>query len=145
MAQGIFNTISYVTKETLTQGPITPGQNRMKAFATDGLWVGECHVTAYDDPSQWHHHANYDSVMYMLSGRIRVDWGQEGERSFEIGKGDYAFFPRGAIHRAQIIEGEDVRYVFVRLGVGETVMNVDGPGFIDPDTGKRILVSVVES
>lgn len=139
MRQGLFETIDYVTSKDLTQGPITPGQNRKKAYAAEGIWVGECHVTALDEPSQWHHHADYDSIMYMLSGRIRVDWGAQGEKSFEIGAGDYAFFPRGAIHRAFILEGGDnVRYVFVRLGSGESVYNVDGPGFIDPDTGKRV-------
>jgi len=126
---GLFDTIGYLKSDQTIQGPITPGQNRRKAITADGLWVGECHVTALDAPSQWHHHAEFDSVMYMLSGRIRVDYGDNGERSFEIGKGDYAYFPRRAIHRCQILEGgNDVRYVFVRVGHGETVVNVDGPG-----------------
>lgn len=139
MRTSLFKSIQYVTSNQLSDGPSTPGQNRRKAFASDGLWVGECHVTAIDAPSQWHHHADYDSVMYMLSGRIRVDHGATGEDSFELGTGDYAFFPRGAIHRAQILEGgENVHYVFMRLGTGESVVNVDEPGYIDPDTGQRI-------
>jgi mannose-6-phosphate isomerase-like protein (cupin superfamily) len=129
MSDGLFETIGYVKSEETTVGPITPGQNRRKAFEAGNLCMGECHVTALDAPSQWHHHAEYDSVMYMLSGRIRVDYGASGEKSFEIGKGDYAFFPRRAIHRCQIIEGgDDVHYIFVRVGEGETVVNVDGPG-----------------
>jgi uncharacterized RmlC-like cupin family protein len=121
--------ILLVTNDNLTDGPNTPGQSRQTAFTTDGLWVGECRVTARNIPSQWHHHADYDSVMYMLAGRIRVDWGDEGEKSFEMGPGDYGFFKRGVIHRAQIIDGdEDCRYVFVRIGSGESVINVDGPG-----------------
>jgi mannose-6-phosphate isomerase-like protein (cupin superfamily) len=122
--------IIVVGKDSLIDGPNTPGQNRRTAFAPDGLWVGECRVTARNVPSQWHHHADYDSIMYMLAGRIRVDWGDTGEKSFELGPGDYAFFRRGVIHRAQIIDGaEDCRYVFVRIGSGESVVNVDGPGF----------------
>jgi quercetin dioxygenase-like cupin family protein len=129
MSSGLFQTIGFVTSEQTTAGPITPGQNRRKAIQAGNLWMGECHVTALGAPSQWHHHAEYDSVMYMLSGRIRVDFGANGEQSFEIGKGDYAFFPRRAIHRCQILEGgDDVYYVFVRVGEGETVVNVDGPG-----------------
>lgn len=38
--------------------------------------------------------------MYILSGRIRVDHGVDGAESFEIGKGDYAYFPRRAMSRA---------------------------------------------
>ncbi|QEW06606.1 cupin domain-containing protein [Nitrincola iocasae] len=133
MSRGIFEQIGVIKAEQLTQGPQTPGQNRKKALEAGPLWVGECHVTALDAPSQWHHHKEFDSVMYMLSGRIRVDYGENGEHSFEIGKGDYAYFPRRVIHRAQIVEGgDDVHYVFVRLGEGETLVNVDGPGGVAP-------------
>lgn len=128
MSKGIFKEIGYITADDLSEGPITPGQNRKKAFEIGPLWVGQCHVTALAEPSQWHHHLEFDSVMYMLSGRVRVDHGENGEESFEIGKGDYAYFPRRVIHRAQIIEGgEDVHYIFFRIGEGETLMNVDGP------------------
>lgn len=133
MSIGLFQRIGYVKGNDTTSGPITPGQNRRKAIQAGNLWVGECHVTALEKPSQWHHHAEYDSVMYMLSGRIRVDYGEAGKDSFEIGPGDYAYFPRRAIHRAQIVSGgDDVRYVFVRVGEGETVVNVDGPGSFAP-------------
>lgn len=44
---------------------------------------------------------------------------------------DNAYFPRRLIHRAQILEGgDDVRYVFLRIGKGETLENVDGPDAI---------------
>lgn len=128
MSQGLFQEIGVIRAGELEKGPITPGQIRSKALGVGNLWVGECHVTALDRPSQWHHHKDFDSVMYMLSGRIRVDHGSKGEKSFELGQGDYAYFPRRVIHRCQILEGgDDVRYVFVRIGEGETLENVDGP------------------
>ena len=129
--EGVFGQeIFHVSQQDLTDGPNTPGQMRKTALAPEGLWIGQCQVTARNIPSQWHHHENYDSIMYMLEGRIRVDWGPVGEKSFEMGPGDYAFFGRKVIHRAQIIDApEDCRYVFVRIGHGESVINVDGPGF----------------
>lgn len=128
MSSGLFTDIGIVRANELEEGPITPGQNRKKALEAGDLWVGECHVTAIDQPSQWHHHKDFDSVMYMLSGRTRVDYGPGGKKSFELGTGDYAYFPRRVIHRCQILEGGDnVRYVFVRLGKGETLENVDAP------------------
>lgn len=127
MGNPLFTEIGIIRAKELEEGPITPGQNRRKALEVGDLWVGECHVTALDQPSQWHHHKDFDSVMYMLSGRIRVDHGRGGTQSFELGAGDYAYFPRRVIHRAQILEGDDVRYVFVRVGQGETLENVDGP------------------
>lgn len=141
MSAGLFKTIGFVKADQLVDGPITPGQNRRKALEVGDLWVGQCHVTALDDPSQWHHHQDFDSVMYMLSGRIRVDFGENGDESFEIGEGDYAYFPRRAIHRCQILEGGDnVHYVFVRVGSGETVVNVDAPGAFAPNKKEAAAV-----
>lgn len=141
MSAGLFKTIGFVRADQLVDGPITPGQNRRKALEVGDLWVGQCHVTALDDPSQWHHHQDFDSVMYMLSGRIRVDFGENGDESFEIGEGDYAYFPRRAIHRCQILEGGDnVHYVFVRVGSGETVVNVDAPGAFAPNKKEAAAV-----
>lgn len=129
--EGLFGReIYHVPQSALRDGPNTPGQPRKTAHSNEGLWIGQCQVTALNVPSQWHHHENYDSIMYMLEGRIRVDWGENGEKSFEMGPGDYAFFGRKVIHSAQIIDApEDCRYVFVRIGEGESVVNVDGPGF----------------
>ncbi|MWL91268.1 cupin domain-containing protein [Cupriavidus sp. SW-Y-13] len=134
MSTGLFKEIGFIRADQLTMGPQTPGQVRKKALEAGELWVGQCHVTAIDAPSQWHHHKEFDSVMFMLSGRIRVDFGENGEQSFEIGKGDYAFFPRRAIHRCEVLEGgDDVHYVFVRVGQGETVINHHGPGMFAPE------------
>ena len=51
----------------------------------------------------------------MIAGEIRVDWGEEGEKSFLISPGEIALFRRGDIHRGQIIGAEeDVRFMLVR-------------------------------
>jgi len=132
VAESIFNfkdDILYVSGDDMTDGPNTPGQPRKTAFETEGLWTGVTTVISKDTPSQWHHHKDHDSVMYMLEGEIRVDWGEQGEKSFNMKPGDFAFFRRGVIHRAKVINGDqDCRFVVVRLGYGETVENVDGPG-----------------
>ncbi len=118
-----------VSPKDFIDGPNTPGQPRVTAFENEGMWAGITTVIAKGSPSQWHHHADHDSVMYMLSGQIRVDWGEDGEKSFTMAPGDFAFFKRGVIHPAEVILGdEDIRFVAVRVGKGETVINVDGPG-----------------
>ncbi len=132
MSQSIFDfkdDIIYVRAADMTDGPNTPGQPRKTAYEAGGIWTGVTTVTAKDIPSQWHHHKDHDSIMYMLNGEIRVDWGDGGEKSFTLKPGDFAFFRRGVIHRAQILECEgDCNFVVVRLGEGETVENVQGPG-----------------
>lgn len=130
MTEPLFNKIGVIKPGDLIDGPNTPGQNRKTAVNLETFWVGEAHITALDAPSQWHHHKDFDSVMYMMSGKIRVDHGENGEDTFTLEAGDYAYFPRRVIHRCQILEGgDDVRYIGIRVGKGETVVNVDGPGF----------------
>jgi hypothetical protein len=118
MSKGLFENIGYVKSEETTVGPITPGQNRRKTIEAGNLWMGECHVTALDAPSQWHHHAEYDSVMYMLSGRIRVDHGAKGHDIKNLFVSDGSQFTTGgaenptltivalAIRQAEFIAGE---------------------------------------
>ncbi len=121
--------ILHVRGIDMIDGPNTPGQPRKTAFETNGLWAGVTTVTAKDTTSQWHHHADFDSVMYVLSGRIRVDWGEHGEKSFEMGPGDFGFYRKGVIHCAQLVgDSESCSFVVVRVGEGETVINTDGPG-----------------
>ena len=108
-------------------GPVTRGQVREKAFTTDGLWVGYCDITARDEPGEWHHHANYDSVMYLISGRCRIDYGADGEKSYVMSAGDFGFFGQGVPHRVQILDEGRCDYVFVRMGEGESVVAIPGP------------------
>lgn len=109
-------------------GPNTPGQDREKAFAEDGLWVGYCDITARNEPGAWHHHLDYDSVMYLLSGRCRIDSGADGGTATEMRAGDFGFFGKGVIHRVQILDDGRCDYVFIRFGHGESVAVADGPG-----------------
>ncbi len=108
MRESLFDDdIILVGGNNLQDAPNTPGQNRRTAFTPSGLWVGECTVTAKKGPSQWHHHADSDSILCMLAGTIWVNWEETGEKSFIMGPGDNAFFWRGVIHRSHIIDGEE--------------------------------------
>lgn len=118
----------FVSPAQREPGPVTRGQVREKAFAGDGIWVGYCDITARDEPGEWHHHADYDSVMYLISGRCRIDHGDAGEKSTIMSAGDFGFFGKGVIHRVQILDDGRCDYVFFRLGQGESVVPVDGPG-----------------
>ena len=66
--------------------------------------------------------------MYLISGRCRIDSGADGKISTEMKAGDFGLFGKGVIHRVQILDDGQCDYVFVRLGEGESVVAVDGPG-----------------
>lgn len=129
MAASLFpDHLVFVRPDQREPGPVTRGQVREKAYAADGIWVGYCDITAREEPGEWHHHADYDSIMYLISGRCRIDSGADGATSTEMSAGDFGFFGKGVIHRVQILDDGRCDYVFVRLGEGESVVAVDGPG-----------------
>ena len=66
--------------------------------------------------------------MNLISGRCRIDYGAEGEKSYIMSGGDFGFFGKGVIQRVQIIDDGRCDYVFVRFGQGESVVAVDRPG-----------------
>ena len=56
----------------------TPGMHRLEADAGAGFWLG----TVTTDPnviSGWHHHAGYETVIYVLRGSARLDAWVDGE------------------------------------------------------------------
>src|SRR5512134_1464628 len=54
-------------------GPATPGMERQQALATEGLWAGFVR-TRPGMMSGWHHHGEFDTAVYVLSGAIRFEW-----------------------------------------------------------------------
>jgi uncharacterized RmlC-like cupin family protein len=107
-------------------GAPTPGMQREEAIATDTTWAGLLHTDA-GMISGWHHHAEYESVIYVLTGRLRMESGPAGTSVIEAGPGDFLFVPRGAIHREGNPAEVEGTAVVVRSGRGEPVVNVDGP------------------
>ena len=77
----------------------TAGMTREQAIAIPGMWAGlvrtEAHVS-----TGWHHHADYDTSIYVVSGWLRMESGPGGSQGVEAGPGDFLHVPKGAIHRA---------------------------------------------
>lgn len=104
----------------------TPGMVREQAISVDGLWAG----VAFTEPgmtSGWHHHGEYETSIYVESGRLRMESGPGGTEVVEAGAGDFLHVPRGAIHRESNPSDTESRLVVVRAGHGTPTINVDGP------------------
>jgi uncharacterized RmlC-like cupin family protein len=99
---------------------------REQATATDGLWAGLVRTEA-GMVSGWHHHGDYETSIYVLTGALRMESGPNGEAVVEAGPGDFLFVPQGAIHREANPGDTESRIVVVRAGQGPPVINVDGP------------------
>ena len=111
-------------------GPRTrrhPACSGSRPFNTGGLWAGVAH-TQPGAVSGWHHHGEYESTIYVLTGSMRMEFGPDGGDSLDAVPGDFIYIAPHEIHREGNPSGEPGSAVVVRAGQGEPVFNVDGPG-----------------
>jgi uncharacterized RmlC-like cupin family protein len=118
--------ILVVTPGHRKRGPSTPGMDRQEAFATDGMWSGTARTQA-GMVSGWHHHGEYETTIYVLTGSLRMEFGPDGSDTLEAGPGDFVYVPRGVVHRESNPSAAPADIVVVRAGRGESTINVGGP------------------
>jgi uncharacterized RmlC-like cupin family protein len=118
--------ILVVTPGDRKPGPSTPGMERQQAVATDGMWSGVARTQA-GMVSGWHHHGQYETTIYVLTGTLRMESGPDGSDTVEAGPGDFVYVPKGVVHRESNPSAEPADIVVVRAGWGESTVNVDGP------------------
>lgn len=104
----------------------TYGMEREELIATPNSWVGMVH-TKPGTVSGWHHHGDYDTYVYTISGKIKFDFGKDGTESCFVNPGEVAYIPKDTIHRESNIGKEELVVFLVRVGQGAPVVNVDGP------------------
>jgi len=108
------------------EGSGTPGMIREEAVSTDGMWAGLVR-TAPGMVSGWHHHGEYESMIYIITGVLRMEFGPGGRDVQEARSGDFLYIAPGAVHREGNPGEEESHIVVARAGSGEPVFNVGGP------------------
>jgi len=109
----------------------TPGMRRQLAFTAPGLWAGLVH-TDVGAASGWHHHGDHETSLYVVRGRLRVEFGAAGAQAVEAGPGEFLHVPAHTVHRE--INPDDVvsTAVIARAGdAGPPTINVEGPDAVD--------------
>lgn len=112
--------------EDLTEADPTPGMRREMAFEVPGLWAGLVH-TEPGASSAWHHHGGHETGIYVVRGRLRLEFGPGGHQSVEAGAGEFLHVPAGVVHRESNPDKQRSTAVIARSGSGPTTTNVDGP------------------
>jgi uncharacterized RmlC-like cupin family protein len=115
-----------VTPGDRKPGPSTPGMDRQEAFATDRMWSGMVR-TEVGMVSGWHHHGEYETTIYVLTGGLKMEFGPDGSTTVEADPGDFLYVPKGVVHRESNPSAERADIVVVRAGRGESTINVPGP------------------
>jgi uncharacterized RmlC-like cupin family protein len=117
--------------------PQTPGMARAAAIDTaragaEKLWAGTV-VIHPDAKTGAHHHGDLESVIYVVSGRARMRWGERLEYTAEAGPGDFIYVPPYVPHQEINASADDVlSCVVVRSGQEPVVVNLDLPD-IEPN------------
>ncbi len=108
----------------------TPGMNRAAAinFARVGaekLWAGTVHIHP-NAKTGAHHHGPLESVIYVISGRARMRWGEALEFTAEAGPGDFIYVPPYVPHQEiNASPDQPLACVLVRSGGEAVVVNLD--------------------
>ena len=123
---GAADPVRLVRPADRVEGERTPGMTREQAVAIEGMWAGLVRTDAHMITG-WHHHADYDTSIYVVDGLLKMESGPGGTEVVEAGPGDFLHVPKGAIHREGNPTDQESRVVVVRAGRGPAVINVDGP------------------
>lgn len=83
-----------IAPEKRTEGMGTPGMIREEAVATDRMWAGLVRTGA-GMVSGWHHHGDYESTIYVLSGPLRMEFGLAGSNVLEARPEDFLYVAPG--------------------------------------------------
>jgi uncharacterized RmlC-like cupin family protein len=123
--------VSRVRPEERVEGDPTPGMLREQAVSVEGMWAGLVRTDAHMR-SGWHHHGDYDTSIYVVTGALRMESGPDGDTVVDAGPGDFLHVPKGAIHRESNPGDTESHLVVVRAGHGPHVTNVEAPASIEP-------------
>lgn len=77
--------------------------------------------------SGWHHHGDHETVIYVLTGAIRLEFGRGGAEQVDGREGDFLLVPPHAIHRESNQSAGESTFVVTRASRGAPVVNVEGP------------------
>jgi uncharacterized RmlC-like cupin family protein len=118
--------------------PQTPGMTRASAIdharaGAQKLWAGTA-VIHPNAKTGAHHHGALESVIYVVSGRARMRWGDRLEFVAEAGPGDFIYVPPYVPHQEiNASTDEPLSCVVVRSDQEPVVVNLDIPAVEAPE------------
>lgn len=118
--------VRLIRADERTEGSPTPGMTREEAISTDHMWSGFVRTEA-GMVSGWHHHGNYESSIFVMTGGLVMEFGPGGAERLEAGPGDFLYIAPWAVHREGNPTDAESHIVVTRAGEGPPVTNVDGP------------------
>jgi uncharacterized RmlC-like cupin family protein len=112
-----------------TDTPQTPGMTRAAAITAaragaEKLWAGTVDIEP-DAKTGAHHHGPVESIIYVVSGRARMRWGERLEYVAEAGPGDFIYVPPYVPHQEiNASDTDPLECVLVRSDNEAVVVNI---------------------
>ena len=113
-----------------TNTPQTPGMTRAAAInhakaGANKLWAGTVNIQP-DAKTGAHHHGELESVIYVVSGRARMRWGDNLEFVAEADPGDFIYVPPFVPHQEINAKPDEALVcILVRSDQEAIVVNLD--------------------
>jgi uncharacterized RmlC-like cupin family protein len=108
----------------------TPGMDRAAAInlarvGAQKIWAGTVKIHA-NAKTGAHHHGALESVIYVVSGKARMRWGEHLEFTAEAGPGDFIYIPPFVPHQEiNASRDEPLACVVIRSDNEAVVVNLD--------------------
>lgn len=78
--------------------------------------------------SDWHHHGARHLYAFVVSGKLRLEYGPTGMEGVELEAGDFIHITPRSVHRdVNLNKDQELVIVNILVGKGLPVTNVDGP------------------
>ncbi len=128
-----FNGVKVISEDDLDDNtPQTKGMKRYAAVAkknagAEKIWVGKVYIEP-DAKTGAHHHGELESVIYVISGKAKMRWGEKLEFEKYANPGDFIFVPPFVPHQEiNASKSEVLKCVLFRSGQEPVVVNLDIP------------------
>jgi len=100
----------------------------------DGVSMTVCEVDPGDGPALHAHHTT-DEVVFVLEGRFRIEWGDQGQHAVELGRFDTIAVPPGVVRRFENVGTEPAYLLALVCGGAESITEVE----YTPEVGARLV------
>ena len=127
------NGIKVISEEDLDDNtPQTTGMKRYAAVAkkntgAEKIWAGKVDIEP-NAKTGAHHHGELESVLYVLSGKAKMRWGNRLEFEKLAYPGDFIFVPPFVPHQEiNASRNEILKCILFRSGQEPIVVNLDIP------------------
>lgn len=110
------------------RGPSGTGRATAFDFAGTGAqrtWIGRVTVKPGANTGP-HHHGRHEALIYVISGRTEIRWGERLEFAAEVGAGDVVYFAPQVPHQERNLSAaETVEFLVVRSDNEKIAVNLD--------------------